>query len=167
MDHDEKFKIDTNEIILAGSSAGAEVVLNMVYVYDTPDLDSNLNFGGVIGMAGAITSLDKISIKTTIPTQLFHGTGDKLVPYDFAPHHYCDSNKKGYLLLYGSASIARRLKGLGSPYYLYSIYGGGHRWAGLPMTRCFNEILDFLYYDVVLKKTVRQTERIVNDLQNE
>jgi predicted esterase len=159
LDNKAKFNIDTKKIVLAGSSAGAEAVLNMAYVYDEGILPSTFKYGGVIGMAGAITTLDKIDADSAIPTQLFHGTGDRLVPYDFAPHHYCNSDNKGHLMLYGSKPIANRLDGLNVSYYLYSVSGGTHDWAISPMTKCFDEIIDFLYYDIVNVTSVRQTTR--------
>jgi acetyl esterase/lipase len=160
----QTFPIDPNKIILAGSSAGAETVLHMAYVYQNDLLPSSFKYGGIISMAGAVISLDKINQNTAIPTQLFHGTGDKLVPYNIAPHHYCSPNNKGYLMLYGSKAIAKRLQGLGTSYYLYSIEGGAHRWAGLPLTRCFDEIIDFMYHDIVEVGPIRQTSRTINDL---
>jgi len=164
LDNPEKFQIDRNKIILAGSSAGAEAVLNMTYVYDDKILPPNFKYAGVIGMAGAITTLDNIDGNTAIPTQLFHGTGDRLVPYNIAPHHYCKSNDDGFVILYGSEPIAKRLKGLGASYYLYTVYGGSHSWAGLPATKCFYEIVDFLYNDVVNQGPIRQTNRTINGL---
>jgi para-nitrobenzyl esterase len=163
LDNNKIFRIDQNKIILAGSSAGAETVLNMAYVYEDETLPSGFNYAGVISMAGAIISLDKINRNTAIPTQLFHGTADRLVPYNIAPHHYCNSNDKGYLMLYGSEPIAERLKGLGTSYYFYSIDGGSHGWANLPMTMCFDEIIDFLYHDIISINSIRQTYRTIND----
>ena len=164
LDNDKKFRIDRNKIILAGSSAGAETVLNMTYVYEDKVLPPDFKYAGVIGMAGAITTIDKINCKTAVPTQLFHGTADSLVPYNTAPHHYCNSNDNGFLILYGSEPIAERLKRSGTSYYFYSIHGGSHSWAGLPMTKCFDEIIDFLYYDVVNINSIRQTNRTIHDL---
>ena len=156
-----EFDVDRANFIIAGSSAGAEVVLNMAYVYDNPILPSDFRFAGVIGMAGAITTLDGINESTAIPTQLFHGTGDQLVPYSVAPHHYCFARDKGHLILYGSGAIAERLKGLGTAYYLYAEPGGTHAWAGRPMSQCFAEIVDFIYHDVVNPDQTRQTERFI------
>ena len=165
LDNDEEFLVDKNKIILAGSSAGAEAVLNMAYVYENKILPSNFNFAGVISFAGAVTTLDKINENTAIPTQLFHGTADELVPYSNAPHRYCNSNDKGYLMLYGSQSIAEHLKDLGVTYYFYSINEGTHRWAGLPMTKYYNDvIIDFLYHDVIKINAIRQTDRIINNI---
>ncbi len=156
-----QFNIESSKIILAGSSAGAETVLNTVYTYKDSILPPDFSYAGVIGMAGAITSLNNINENTAIPTQLFHGTGDRLVPYNIAPHHYCLPNKNGYLLLFGSNPIAKRLSGLGAAYYLYTVEGGSHDWASLPITQCFDEIIDFLFNDIVKAKTKRQTVRTI------
>lgn len=153
----ERFNINPDQIILMGTSAGAEAVLNLAYVYDSKILSKEVKFAGVISMAGAVTTLDKINAKTAIPTQLFHGTDDKLVPYNVAAHHYCDKNNVGYLKLYGSKAIANKLKDIDKPFYLFTIKKGNHSWSGRPMNQCRKEIVDFLYYDV-LKNSNRQTE---------
>lgn len=155
------FRFNQNKVVVLGSSAGAEAVLNMVYVRKKTAFD--FNYAGIISLAGAIISPDKINVETTIPSQFFHGTGDELVPYQVAPHHYCQTNDDGYMMLYGSKAIADRLKGLGKPYYLYSVSGGSHSWATLPMTNCLDEITDFLLNDVIDAKSVRQTERMINN----
>lgn len=139
-----KLKINTTKIILMGSSAGAEAVLNLVYVYDNNILAKDFKYAGVVAMAGAITSTDKITKNRAIPTQLFHGTNDELVPYDIAPHHYCKKDSKGYLILYGSRAIANKLKDIKSSYYLYTIEAGNHSWSSKPMYLCKKEILDFI-----------------------
>ena len=158
---EETFDVDHSKVVLAGSSAGAEAVLHLAYVYDATELPGDFSFAGVIGMAGAVISVDKIDGKKAIPAQLFHGTGDQLVPYGIAPHHYCGGGDDGYLVLYGSEPIAQRLHGLGVSYYLYAEEGGSHVWAGRPMFRCQNEIVDFLYNDVVSPTHIRQTKRIL------
>lgn len=155
-----KFKIDANTIVLVGSSAGAEAILNLAYVYDNTILDANFKFAGIIAMAGATVSVDKITKETAIPTQLFHGTEDKLVPYNIASHHYCDVNSVGYLNLFGSKAIADKLKSINKPFYLYSIKGGNHSWNSRPIYECKNEIIDFLYYDVLKKKNRQITTEI-------
>jgi len=152
-----KFNIDPDKIILMGTSAGAEAVLNLAYVYEYKKLPKDFKFAGVISMAGAIITLDKINTKTAIPTQLFHGTDDKLVPYNIAPHHYCDKNSIGFLKLYGSKAIANKLKKIGKSFFLYTIKKGNHSWSSRPMNQCRKEIVDFLYYDVLYNKN-RQTE---------
>lgn len=157
------FKINQQKVVLMGSSAGAEAVLNLAYIYDYGEVLKGFRFAGVISMAGAVTDLDVISPINAIPTQLFHGTGDALIPYLMGPHHYCDSKEAGYLMLYGSGPIAERLKGAGASYYMYTINGGSHAWAAIPMNKCLREIVDFLYNDVLNSKGLRQTERTVSE----
>ena len=152
-----KFKIDTDKIILVGSSAGAEAVLNLAYVYNNKILNPGFKFAGIIAMSGAVTSIDKITVETAIPTQLFHGVQDDLVPYNIASHHFCKLETVGYLNLFGSKAIADKLKSINKPYYLYSVKDGNHSWNARPIYQCKNEIIDFLYYDV-LKKYNRQIE---------
>ncbi|WP_276167409.1 alpha/beta hydrolase [Zobellia alginiliquefaciens] len=164
LNNDNKFRVDPNKIIIAGSSAGAETVLNMAFYYENEILPSDFKYAGIISMAGAIKTLSKIDKNRAVPTQLFHGTGDKLVPYNIAPHHYCDSKDKGFWMLYGSKPIAERLRGLGEAYHFTTIYGGNHGWAGLSMSEGFNEIIDFLYNDVINVKSLRQTDRTINKL---
>lgn len=163
LDYNETFEIDPKRVILIGSSAGAETVLNLAYMFDYQEVLKDFRFAGVISLAGAILDPEAISKENAIPTQLFHGTGDAFLPYETGPHHYCGSSEPGFMMLYGAAPIARRLKGLGVPYYLYSITGGSHGWSGTPVNRCFTEIVDFLYNDIINPKTLRQTERTIND----
>lgn len=154
------FDINEDQIVISGTSAGAEAVLHLAYVYENKILPKKFKFAGVIGLAGAITTLDQIDTDKAIPTQLFHGTNDNLVPYHIAAHHYCSPDAKGYMMLYGSRAIADRLKGLGKSYYLFSINGGTHSWSGIPMNRCITEVTDFIYNDV-LNNANRQTERTI------
>jgi acetyl esterase/lipase len=155
-----KFNINSRKIILVGTSAGAETVLNLVYVYNNKILPEYFKFAGVVSMAGAVTSVENITLQNAIPTQLFHGTSDKLVPYNIAPHHNCNKNSEGYLLLYGSKAIADKLKNLGKSFYLYTVKKGDHSWSIRPMVYSRNEIVDFLYYDV-LKQAKRQIETTI------
>lgn len=149
LEKSSKLRINTNKIILIGTSAGAEAILNLAYVYNDKTLPEDFKFAGLISMAGALTSLENITKETAIPTQLFHGTDDQLVPYNIAPHHYCKTTDAGYLKLYGSKAIANKLKKISTSYYLYTIDKGDHSWSGRPMFQCTEEILDFLYYDVL------------------
>lgn len=152
-----KFKIDSKQIILVGSSAGAEAILNLLYEYNQKILPKDFKFSGAISMAGALKSLNNITSKNAVPTLFFHGKLDKLVPYDTASHHYCKQNSKGYLPLYGAKAIANKLKKINASYYLFTIEDGTHAWNSKPMYFCIPEIVDFLNNDVLLKKK-RQKE---------
>lgn len=150
----EQFGIDPHKIILGGSSAGAEAVLNAAY--QPPNcygLDSGpVSYAGVVSMAGAIPDLVKVYDESAIPSMFFHGTCDNLVPYASAPHHYCAEKDAGYIILHGGYSISEKLRELGKPYWLVTICGGAHEWAGKPMTTFFDEIIRFCNDFVILGK---------------
>lgn len=151
IEHREQFGINPQQIILSGSSAGAETALNAAY--EAPfcyGLDSGpVAYAGVVAMAGAIPDTAKIYAESAIPSLLFHGTCDNLVPYGTAPHRYCSEDQPGYLMLNGSQAIAEKLRKLGKPYWLHTTCGGDHALAGTPMTQYFPEIVRFCH-DFVL-----------------
>ncbi len=163
----ESFGIDPQKIILSGSSAGAETVLNAAYLPPyCYGLDSGpVSYAGVISMAGAIPDTAKIYNESAVPSLLFHGTCDNLVPYASAPHHYCKENQAGYIMLHGGYTIAQKLKKLGTPYWLITYCNAGHEIAGTPMNDNFNEIIEFCYSYVVHKGTGQKTTIIKTDKQ--
>lgn len=158
----QKFGINPQQIILSGSSAGAETILSTAY--EPPycyGLDSGpVSYAGVVSMAGAIADTARIYDESAIPSLFFHGTCDKLVPYATAPHHYCNKDKDGYLVLHGSKAIADKLDQLGKPYWLHTTCGGDHNLARLPMTRYFNEIMTFCH-DFVIHQSKDQIHSII------
>lgn len=160
----EKMGIDPQTIILSGSSAGAETVLNTAY--QPPycyGLDSGpVSYAGVISMAGAIPDTSRIFNESAIPSLLFHGTCDNLVPYATAPHRYCKKGQAGYLILHGGYTIAEKLKRIGTPYWLYTYCNAAHEIAGKPMTANFSEIIDFCYSFVINKGKEQRTTIIKN-----
>lgn len=147
----DKMGIDPHKIILSGSSAGAEAVLNTAYLPPyCYGLDSGpVSYAGVISMAGAIPDTSRIYKESAVPSLLFHGTCDNLVPYASASHHYCKETQPGYLILHGAFTIAQKLKKTETPYWLYTYCNAAHEIAGSPMTDNFNEIIDFCYTFVV------------------
>jgi len=157
--HRDKMGIDPQRIILSGSSAGAETVLNAAYQPSyCYGLDSGpVSYAGVISMAGAVPDTSRIYKESAIPSLLFHGTCDNLVPYASAPHHYCKKSQPGYLMMHGSYTIAEKLKKLGTPYWLYTYCNSAHEIAGKPMSENFNEIIDFCYSYIIKKGTEQRT----------
>ncbi len=145
-----QFGIDPQKIILAGSSAGAETVLQAAY--QPPycyGLDSGpVSFAGVISVAGAIPDTSVIYDESAVPSMFIHGTNDNLVPYGTAPHHYCDKDAPGYLILHGAHTIAEKLEQLDVPYWLYSICGADHSVTGhLPDFQ--DEIVEFCHTYII------------------
>ncbi|PTN10069.1 alpha/beta hydrolase [Mangrovibacterium marinum] len=163
----EQFAIDPHQIILAGSSAGAETALNTAfqppYCYG---LDSGpVSYAGVISMAGAIPDTSLIYNDSAVPALLFHGTDDELVPYATAPHHFCDETAPGYLLLDGSQTIAERLQQLDKPYWFFTLCGVDHQVYRSAMTDYRDEIIQFCY-DYVLKGSAEQRNTVVEQQQS-
>ena len=138
---------DPNEIILIGSSAGAEAVLNTVFMrYHRAFKDlpyGKTHFAGVISFSGAIVNVEYITRATALPTLLFHGAKDNLVPFASAPHHFCEDNSPGFLPLDGSKSIAKKLSDLGMSVKLYQDPNGNHDWANLSFAYT-NEVALFI-----------------------
>ena len=146
VNHSNEFNIDPSKIIVGGSSAGAEAVLNAVYnkplMFDDSTKYSQVNISGVLSLAGAIVDARYITDQTSIPAVFFHGTDDNLVPYATAPHHYCAETRPGYIFLDGSRTIANKLKEYGSSYLLYTYEGAKHEIAGVQF-EYLDETFDF------------------------
>ena len=157
----EQFGVDPQKIILSGSSAGAETVLNTAYLPPMCyGLDSGpVSYAGVISMAGAIPDTVVIYNESAVPSMLFHGTDDELVPYATAPHRYCKKGDPGYLILNGAYTIAQKLEKLGTPYWLHTTCGGGHEIAGTPMQKYRDEIVEFCYHFII--KGEKQSKRTI------
>ncbi|MEX0315424.1 MAG: alpha/beta hydrolase [Allomuricauda sp.] len=151
---------DANNIILVGSSAGAEAVLNTIFMKNHKDFKSlpygQSQFAGVISFAGAVINVDYITKETAVPTMLFHGVMDRLVPYDTAPHHYCAESMPGYLMLNGSKAIAQKLRSLCVPYTLCFDEKGNHDWANLAYNRT-DDIAKFVK-SIILDGIAAQSE---------
>src|SRR5690606_9390775 len=157
---------DTTKIIAGGSSAGAEGMLNAVYMreYFVDDLKQyqNITFAGVFSLAGAMVNADYITMTNALPSAFFHGIADSLVTFASAPHHLCAPTRVGYLMLDGSATIVEKLKKLEKPYYFYKVNGGKHELASIP----FDHLDDvFTFFDqTIFDKEIIQTTKIVNKI---
>ena len=115
-------------------------------------LPTGFNYAGIVAFSGAIFSVDgrpKFKIPPA-PVLLFHGTADKMVPYE-----QIRFLNRG---MFGSSSIARVFKANGYPYYIYRAEGLGHEVSVLPMIDQLPLILDFL------DQFVRQHKRYQIDL---
>ena len=146
-DHAEEFNINPDKIIVGGSSAGAEAVLNAVYnpdlMFENPEKYADINVSAVMSLAGAIVDVRYLNEEQAVPGIFFHGTDDNLVPYATAPHHYCENGKPGYLILDGSKSIVEKLHKLESSYLLYSYEGAKHEISGMPFKE-LPQVFEFL-----------------------
>ncbi|MFC4094918.1 alpha/beta hydrolase [Euzebyella saccharophila] len=132
-----ELNLDSTKIFIAGSSAGAETVMHAAYwnrnqmqLYENR-LPTEFKYAGVISGAGALMDLNLITKSSAIPFMGFHGDADPLVPYKTASHHYCAPNTKGWLMLFGSHTIAKHLESLNETTELITFEGGKHSYAGV------------------------------------
>lgn len=152
------FQIDPKKIILVGSSAGAETVLNSTimkdhYLFKQVDRDEGKVIG-LISMSGATLESHYLSLGNAVPMLFFHGKQDKMVPFGIGSHHTCLPKSEGYLMLDGPVAIADRLNRLQTAYELYFDPMGGHEWADIAFGY-FDTMAAFLYH-VVLQGEFRQ-----------
>lgn len=152
--------IDTEKIILVGSSAGAEAVLHAAFMRNLPEFQfpeyADIKYAGLISFAGAVLNVDYISKENAIPSLFFHGKKDNLVPYKTASHHYCDKNAAGYLVLDGPRTIAKRLDYFETIQTVAFDPKGNHDWANLPYTQ-MSIITNFIHKAILNpRKTVKR-----------
>lgn len=138
------WNIDTDRIILCGSSAGAITVLQGEYgrCNGSPNaevLPGRFRYAGIISMAGAILHPgdDLVWRENPAPMLLFHGSADSNVPY-----YALRIPGAGF---FGSKYIADQLcDQLHAPFIFYSERGAAHEMATDPMYRNRFEIEAFL-----------------------
>jgi len=154
---------DTLKLIAGGSSAGAEAVLNALFMknYFIEDVTAyeNVKFAGAFSLAGAMVDSNYITKANAIPTILFHGTDDNLVPFGTSAHHQCDENRAGYIILHGSQSIVNKLEGLEIPYYFHKVIGGRHELSSIPFDQ-LNTVMEFIN-NTMINSEIIQTKKTV------
>lgn len=151
LENASELNIDSTKIIISGTSAGAITVLQADYEErdNKPSaevLPEWFHYSGVISFSGGIFSNEgqpSYAIAPS-PTIFFHGSADKLVPY----------NKTRFFKIgiFGSKSIAKTFRDNGYPYIFYSMDGIGHEVATYPMNEFLPEIEQFLIDFVFDKK---------------
>lgn len=147
----QKLHIDTTQIIISGSSAGAIAVLQADYEkrnnFESANiLSSPFQYAGVISFAGSIFSLEGTPSYpiAPAPTLLFHGSADKLVPYN--------NTRFFHIGMFGSNTLAKQFRKNEYPYLFFSIEGEGHDVSEYPMTDFLPEIDQFITEYVFNKK---------------
>lgn len=158
----DSLQIDSSKIIAGGSSAGAEAVLSAVYMknyfIENTSAYDHIKYAGLISFAGAMVDETYITKDNAIPTILFHGTNDNLVPYAKAAHHFCKVEDPGFLILNGSEVIYKQLEKLNSSYYLFRVENGQHEVASSAFYE-LDVIIDFIR-DTIIDSKVIQTKRL-------
>lgn len=126
VEHADEYGIDSEKIILTGSSAGAVTSLQTDYFHSngselTCSLPSDFRFAGIIPYSGAVFSTEgyvDYKLHAPAPTMFFHGTNDRVVTYK--------QIKIGNLGFFGACSLVRRFRRFGYPYYIRRYEGLGH-----------------------------------------
>lgn len=146
IDNAAELGIDTENIVLMGSSAGAISVLQAEYEICngnrcTQVLPEGFNYKGVVSLAGAILSRNGTLkyAKAPCPMLLFHGTADKVVNYKQTKFF-----KIGW---YGSNTIASVCRKNGYNYCIYRYEGARHEIAGSGLEN-LPAIMEFLEVNV-------------------
>ena len=131
------------------------------FIEDTSNYD-HIIYAGLISLAGALVDADYIIESNAIPTVMFHGTKDQLVPFATAAHHYCSKEQKGYLVLNGSETIAMQLDNLQTSYYFHKVVGGGHDIANIPFDQ-LDRVFEFLNRTVLNSELIQTKKTIFKD----
>ena len=146
IDNAAELGIDTENIVLMGSSAGAISVLQAEYEICNGSmcaqvLPEGFNYKGVVSLAGAILSRNGALkyAKTPCPMLLFHGTADKVVNYKQTKFF-----KIGW---YGSNTIASVCRKNGNNHCIYRYEGARHEIAGSGLEN-LPAIMEFLEVNV-------------------
>ena len=164
-----KFKIDTNNIIVGGISAGAltamtTAMLDSTDVIDpltrrligevgglegtsgTPGYSSKVK--GVVSMAGGLYRKEYITVGNP-PFAAYHGTADKVVPYGYGVNVYGYYND-------GDAACYDRARALGIPAVLFSVMGGDHpsAAAGIPSFDAWSPYMTRFMKQLVCGETI-------------
>ena len=149
--------VDTARLFLAGSSAGAEAVLNLVFnPFKRKGERVQHPYKGVLSFAGAVLDMNTLTEKAWIPVLMMHGTRDQLVPFGTAAHRFCLAGDPGWLMMFGPHAILDVAKKKGLPAVLYTFEGAGHEVHSY-MFRRFREMDDFMQA-VVAQKPIKPTE---------
>ena len=151
LEHAYELNIDTTQIIISGSSAGAISVLQADYekrnsFESSKMLSPKFQYAGVIAFSGSIFSREGAPTYTIAPapTLLFHGSADKLVPYN---------NTRFFNIgMFGSNTLAKEFRKNEYPYLFYSMEENGHEVAEYPMTDFLPEIEQFITDFIFNKK---------------
>lgn len=146
----ESLNIDTDNIVISGSSAGAITVMQAEYEICNRTswskvLPDNFNYAGVMSFSGAILSREgRVNYDNRpCPTLMLHGTSDKLVPYKQIAFFN--------LGFYGGGRLVERFEKFGYNYNMYHFVDYGHEIAG-SMETTIDLQKKFLETNVMRKK---------------
>lgn len=133
-----QYKINTSQMFVGGFSAGAVTSYSMAFMdqdeaqqvipnagtasaakaWTREPLDPVSGIAGIMAFSGAVFNTNWIDAdEKNIPVFLAHGTTDEVVRYSAGSFVDCLAD---FPTIYGSSTIANRLKQIGSEFYLYT-----------------------------------------------
>lgn len=158
----ERLYIDPSLIIISGSSAGAITVLHADYekrnsFESAKMLPDDFRYAGVISFAGGIFSKEGTPSYTVnpAPTLFFHGSADRLVPYN--------KTRLFNLGMFGSKPLSDKFRQEKYPFIFYNMEGVGHEVSEYPMREFLPEIERFIN-DLVLDRKQLMIDVNYNDM---
>ena len=139
----EALRIDTDRIVLCGSSAGAISVLQANYELSnrtpmTAAIPDDFRLAGVISFSGGVFSSKgecKYTVHDPAPTFFLHGDADRLVPYN--------KIQIFRLGMFGSKPLAAGFKEAGYPYCFATFTDHSHEVASF-QDQEFSKVMWFL-----------------------
>lgn len=171
--HAKTYGIDPSQIYVAGTSAGAIASLNIAFMdnderpkstygdtrkEDLGSIESSGNsyknkfeIKAVGNMWGAVTDTLIIDKEERIPVISFHGTNDKIVPYnyDYPFQHTFMINRIFMEKMYGSEPIHQHLDNMGIENRFVTLEGSGHE-PHLDNFESTNAIFDVILKELIL-----------------
>ena len=172
------YRIDPNKVYISGSSAGAFIALNSIYLdpnelptsvgpvtytaffnnytgpdLGPPDIGANLSYSGTAnGMMpcwGGVGDTLTIGTNNSAPVFLVHGTADQTVPFNVGPPF----GYAGLSNVEGSNLINKRLTNIGIPAKgTYFVTGQDHEFWGTSNGTWVNGTGGNAYWDTIVKK---------------
>jgi predicted esterase len=160
IDNSKELKINPNNLIISGSSAGAITVMQAEYEIANKTswasvLPEGFNYAGVMSFSGAILSREgKVDyMNRPCPTLMLHGTADELVPYKQIALFN--------LGFFGGGKLVERFQKYGLNYNMYHFIDYGHEIAG-SMDTTLDLQLRFIETNIMLGK-MRIIEAWISD----
>lgn len=144
--HAAALQVDTTKLFIAGSSAGAEAILNLVYNPFVRKGDKSYKpfpYAGALSFSGAVLDINNIDARPPLPLFLMHGTNDQLVPYGTAAHRFCKAVDAGWMMMFGAHTLYEEMQKRNWPVVLYTYEGKGHEVSNY-MFRKFKEMDEFM-----------------------
>jgi poly(3-hydroxybutyrate) depolymerase len=146
----EEYKIDPTKIFVGGSSAGGTAALQAAFwnpdsmnIYQ-PQFHGKFKYAGVLSGSGALMDIKLIKTENLLPVMLSHGTCDNLVPYNIGAHHNCPRNSSGWIIMYGSYPIYKRIIEMNGSASLTTFCNGSHAYHNNLFEKDMKRVLDFM-----------------------